>query len=124
MSRQTVTSKVSQRLRVDFRKAVVGVLACFLAAGSVDEASARSPYTHQTNLPQKNSIFYDPSPDVSNPGMYGEGQEIIPLYQSIPGFLQSPYGPPSFGPPYGTSHLFGDWGVCSRGFRSVVFTLP
>ncbi|MBF0862771.1 carbohydrate porin [Gluconobacter kanchanaburiensis] len=29
--------------------------------------------------------------------------------ETIPGFLQSPGGVPSFGPPYGTTHAFGDW---------------
>ena len=110
MSRQTVMLKVTQMLHFDIRKAVAGVLACFLAAGFVGSASARSPYTHQTNQPQKSNVFDDSSPDVSNPPLYGEDQQIVPLYQSIPGFLQSPYGPPSFGPPYGTTHLFGDWG--------------
>ncbi|GBQ29205.1 carbohydrate-selective porin B [Gluconacetobacter sacchari DSM 12717] len=37
-------------------------------------------------------------------------QPIGSLEQTIPGFLQSPYGPPSFGAPYGTTHAFGDWG--------------
>ena len=32
------------------------------------------------------------------------------LQQTIPGFLQSPYGAPSFGAPYGTTHALGDWG--------------
>lgn len=35
---------------------------------------------------------------------------VGPLDQQIPGFMQSAYGPPSFGPPYGTTHFFGDWG--------------
>lgn len=37
-------------------------------------------------------------------------QPVGNLEQTIPGFLQSPYGPPSFGAPYGTTHAFGDWG--------------
>lgn len=32
------------------------------------------------------------------------------LRQEIPGFMHSPYGPPSFGAPYGGAHMFGDWG--------------
>ncbi|GBQ28966.1 carbohydrate-selective porin B [Acetobacter estunensis NRIC 0472] len=47
---------------------------------------------------------------VSEPAMLDEEQPIEPLYHAIPGFLESPYGPPSFGSPYGTHHLLGDWG--------------
>ncbi|PYD59365.1 hypothetical protein CFR73_12335 [Novacetimonas maltaceti] len=46
-------------------------------------------------------------PEVSNPTPYGETQPTTPLYQTIPGFLQAPYGPPAFGPPFGTTHLEG-----------------
>lgn len=49
-------------------------------------------------------------PVVSNPTPFAETQPTIPLYEAIPGFLQASYGPPSFGPPYGTTHMFGDWG--------------
>lgn len=49
-------------------------------------------------------------PTVSNPTPFGETQPTIPLYEEIPGFLQASYGPPSFGPPYGTTHMLGDWG--------------
>lgn len=48
---------------------------------------------------------------IANPtSALGQNKEVEPLYRSIPGFLQSPYGPPSFGPPYGTTHWLGDWG--------------
>ncbi|KON64378.1 porin B precursor [Komagataeibacter europaeus] len=49
-------------------------------------------------------------PEVSNPTPYGETQPTTPFYETIPGFLRAPYGPPSFGPPYGTTHMLGDWG--------------
>lgn len=48
--------------------------------------------------------------EVSNPTPYAETQPTTPFYLAIPGFLQAPYGPPSFGPPFGTTHLLGDWG--------------
>ncbi|GBR00153.1 hypothetical protein GLI01_27890 [Gluconacetobacter liquefaciens] len=50
------------------------------------------------------------APIVSNPTPFAETQPTVPLYEEIPGFLQASYGPPSFGPPYGTTHMFGDWG--------------
>ena len=89
-----------------------GLLACFLMSGLLPSAFAQKATSSQ----QRSGIFNDPtifsdtSPDVSNPPMLGENQEITPLYHAIPGFLQAPYGPPSFGPAYGTHHLFGDWG--------------
>ncbi|WP_225198917.1 carbohydrate porin [Gluconobacter oxydans] len=39
----------------------------------------------------------------------GQVDSIEPPRPMIPGFLQSPYGPPSFGAPYGTTHALGDW---------------
>lgn len=51
------------------------------------------------------------SEDLTNPAPMGsETQPVPPLSTTIPGFLQSPYGPPSFGAPYGTTHMFGTWG--------------
>ena len=49
-------------------------------------------------------------PQVSNPTPYAETQPTTPVYEAIPGFLNAAYGPPSFGPPFGTTHLLGDWG--------------
>ncbi|TCS31242.1 carbohydrate porin [Acidomonas methanolica] len=51
------------------------------------------------------------SKSILSEGAIGEEVEPYPgQVPLIPGFLQSPYGPPSFGPPYGTTHLLGDWG--------------
>ncbi|WP_025813372.1 carbohydrate porin [Komagataeibacter kakiaceti] len=49
-------------------------------------------------------------PQVSNPTPYAETQPTTPSYEAIPSFLNAPYGPPSFGPPFGTTHMLGDWG--------------
>ncbi|NHN87253.1 carbohydrate porin [Acetobacter conturbans] len=82
------------------------VLAWFAFAGAIQNAVAQK----QSATQSKSGIFDDSSPDVSDPAMLGENQEIVPLYHAIPGFIQAPYGPPSFGPPYGTNHVFGTWG--------------
>ncbi|MDG6094050.1 carbohydrate porin [Acetobacter sp. AN02] len=52
------------------------------------------------------------SPSDASPEQVAEVPQrtIGPMQQAIPGFLQSTVGPPSFGPPYGTTHLLGDWG--------------
>ncbi|WP_139064455.1 carbohydrate porin [Gluconobacter morbifer] len=50
--------------------------------------------------------------EVTNPASGGETQPTPTpmLSTTIPGFMDSPYGPPSFGAPYGTTHMFGSWG--------------
>ncbi|WP_255028984.1 carbohydrate porin [Acetobacter persici] len=97
------------------------------ASTEASESSAASPKDHakppaaaqpdkKTEIPSwlqgviGNRAPAPKEPFVSNPTPFGETQPTVPLYQEIPGFLQASYGPPSFGPPYGTTHLFGDWG--------------
>ena len=99
------------RLSVSFSRCVTYVIftlslfavSSSYAADALPDAGG-TPATN-SSIVSKKVVDQTVKPDEAQKYALGEFR----LKPTIPGFLRSPYGPPSFGAPYGTTHAFGDW---------------